>query len=133
MFIERLLNQGNTGAVEASIRFAAARHRLLAENIANVDTPNYVQKDVSEEKFQQLLSERLDVQKGSEDGDVSFDDLSAKIENPSSGILFHDRNNRSMEQLMSDSARNALFHNMMLEILRKQFSQIEMAAKGQPG
>lgn len=131
MFIERLLNEGNAPVIEASVRFAAARHRVLAENMANVDTPGYLQKDLSPAKFQQMLRDRLDERAGASRGSVRFDDLAAEIENPARGILFHDRNNRSMEQLVSDSAKNAMFHNMMLEMLRKQYSSIEMALKEQ--
>ena len=47
MFIERLLNQGNAPLLEQMLQFTAARHRLIAENIANVDTPGYRQKDLS--------------------------------------------------------------------------------------
>jgi flagellar basal-body rod protein FlgB len=133
MFIDRLLNDGNAPVIEASARFAAARHRLLAENIANVDTPGYVQKDLSPAKFQAMLSERLDERTRSAPGTVGFDDLNAKIENPAVGILFHDRNNRSMEQLMTDGVKNALFHNMMMELLKKQFSSIELALKERVG
>lgn len=56
-----------------------------------------------------------------------------RIENPTAGILFHDRNNRSMEHLMSDAAKNALFHNMMTELLRRQFASIETALKERVG
>jgi len=134
MFIERLLNQGNAPVIEASVRFAAARHRLLAENIANVDTPGYVQRDLSTAKFQAALSDRVERREQSASYDsVDFDDLDSAVENPMSGALFHDRNNRSMEQLMSDNAKNALFHNMMIELLRRQFSQIETALKEHVG
>ena len=129
MFIERLLSQGNQPIIEASVRFAAARHRLIAENIANVDTPNFLQKDLDVEKFQSMLQERVERRSATRDGSVRFDDLGTEEEIETSGVLFHDGNNRSMERLMSDSAKNALFHNMMLELLRKQFSSIEMALK----
>src|SRR3954468_23416638 len=133
MFIDRLLNEGNTPIIEASVRFAAARHRLIAENIANVDTPNYVQKDLSPEKFQRLLSEKGDERDHSGAGGVRFEELGQRIENPTAGILFHDRNNRSMERLMSDASKNALFHNMMTELLRRQFASIETALQGRGG
>ncbi|CAN5648606.1 hypothetical protein BH09PLA1_BH09PLA1_22070 [soil metagenome] len=129
MFIERLLSGGNQPIIEASVRFAAARHRMLAENIANVDTPGYIQKDLSQEKFQALLSDRIEQRNALSDGTTRFDDLGGEIENETSGVLFHDGNNRSMEHLMSDSAKNALFHNMMLEMLRKQFATIELALR----
>lgn len=133
MFIERLLNGGNGPIIEASVRFAAARHRMLTENIANVDTPGYIQRDLSQEKFQALLADRIEQRDSLSDGTTRFDDLAGEIENQTSGVLFHDGNNRSMEQLMSDSAKNALFHNMMLEMLRKQFATIELALKERVG
>ena len=49
--------------------------------------------------------------------------------NPEAGILFHDGNNRSMEELASSLAKNALMHNVAIELLRKQFSAMEMALK----
>src|SRR3954470_17256082 len=129
MFIERMLNDGNAPIIEASVRFAAARHRLLTENIANADTPGYLQKDLSVSKFQSALADRIESRDQNGSDSVGFNDIASDIENPASGILFHDRNNRSMEQLMSDSAQNALMHNMMIELLRRQFSQIELALK----
>ena len=133
MFIERLLNSGNGPILEASVRFAAARHRILAQNIASVDTPDYIQKDLSLPIFQQMLADRIQDRESAGPGSVRFDDLAGKIEDDNSGILFHDRNNRSMEQLMSDSAQNALFHNLMTELLRNQFATIELALKERVG
>jgi len=129
MFIERLLNEGNAPLLEQTLRFTAERHRLLAENVANVDTPNYRQKDLSVDKFQSMLRDRVQERDSAAPGTISFDDIAANVENPTRNVLFHDGNNRSMEQLMSDSAKNALMHNMIVELLRKQFSAMEMALK----
>src|SRR4051812_5738785 len=112
MFIDRLLNEGNAPLLEQVVKFAAQRHKLIAENVVNMNTPGYRQKDLSLKKFQKMLSSRLDRQETAGPGTVSFDDITNEIENPRSGILFHDGNNRSMEQLMSDQAKNALMHNM---------------------
>ena len=62
-------------------------------------------------------------------GTVGFSDISAEVQNPHDSILFHDRNNRSMEELMSDNAKTGLLHNVLVEILRKQYSAMEMALK----
>jgi len=129
MFIEQLLNQGNAPVLESVIRFTAARHRLIAENIANVDTPDYRQKDLSVERFQSLLRSRLEMRRHSRPGAVRFDDLSVDVDNPTRGILFHDRNNRSMEQLATDLAKNAMMHNLAIELLRKQYQQMDMALR----
>jgi flagellar basal body rod protein FlgB len=60
---------------------------------------------------------------------ASFDDIQSSVENPVRGILFHDRNSRSMEHLATDLAKNAMMHNLAIELLRKQFQQMEMALK----
>jgi|SRR5436190_5347341 len=129
MFIERLLNQGNGPLLEQTLRFTEARHRLLTENVANASTPGYRQKDLSTEKFQAMLRDRVEERDDATPGSVGFRDIVGDVEQPSSGILFHDGNNRSMEQLMSENAKNALLHNLVVELMRRQFSSLEMAFK----
>ncbi len=128
MFIDRLLNQGNAPLLEQMVKFTQARHRLIAENSANVSTPNYRTKDLSIEKFQSKLRERVE-QRSQSQGSTGIGDLSAEIETPKSNILFHDRNNRSMEQIQTDLSQNALLHNLMTELLRKQFASVQDALK----
>jgi flagellar basal-body rod protein FlgB len=132
MFIDRLLNQGSGPMLEEMLRFTEARHRLIAQNVVNISTPGYKQKDLSLDKFQQMLAERADEASKAPPGSVGFDDIGMEAENSHHGILFHDGQTRSMEQLMSDQAKNALMHNLAIELLRRQFQTMEMAIKGQP-
>lgn len=129
MFLNKLLNEGNAPLLERMLEFTAARHRLIAENIVNIDTPNYQQKDLSVEKFHELLRDRVDRRRTASPGSVDFSDVKTEIEHPRRGILFHDGNNRTMESLMSDLSRNALMHNMVVEMLRRQYSAMETALK----
>lgn len=128
MFIERLLAQGPSPVLERVVRFAAARHDLILENIANVDTPGYRQRDLSVADFQAALARRIDDRRRA-GGPVRLDDLADDPQHLPAGILFHDGNNRSMEQLATDLAKNAMMHNVAIELLRKQFMQMEMALK----
>ena len=130
---ERLLNQSDAPVLEKMLQFTAARHKLIAENVVNISTPGYKQKDLSLEKFQEMLSDRIQQRDEGGLGDTSFDDISSEIEDPHRGILFHDGSNRSMERLMSDQAKNALMHNFVIELLKKQYSTMEMALKDRPG
>ncbi|HVT89467.1 MAG TPA: hypothetical protein VHD56_11485 [Tepidisphaeraceae bacterium] len=129
MFIERLLNQGSMPLIEQAVRFSAARQKLLAEDVANVDTPGFAQKDLSVDQFQKRLQERIQARNEGPPGETRFDDVTGDLDSPVHNILFHDRNNRSIEQLMADGSKNAMFHNMMIEILRKQVGTIESALK----
>lgn len=132
MFIERLLDQGPAPLLEQMLRFTAARHKLIAENVVNADTPGYRQKDLSVEKFQAMLRERVESAEGNA-GPGEFNNVAGEVETPRRGILFHDGNNRSMEQLMADQAKNAMMHNLAVELLRKQFQAMEMALKERVG
>jgi flagellar basal-body rod protein FlgB len=129
MFLSRLLNQGNAPLLEQTVRFTAARHRLLSENIANLSTPGYRQKDLSVARFQAALRQKMEERRTAPPGAVRFDDVELPTERPAANILFHDRNNRSAEKLMSDLARNAMMHNLAVELLRKQYQSIESALK----
>src|SRR5690554_3020344 len=109
-FVSRLLNQGNAPLIEQTLEFSAARHKLLAENMVNASTPGYVQKDLSVARFQKLLRERAEARRNASPGSVRFDDIKGEMTHPRWGILFHDRNNRSMEHLVTEQAKNALLH-----------------------
>jgi flagellar basal body rod protein FlgB len=84
---------------------------------------------MSVEQFQQVLREKVQQEGSAAPGSVRFDDISMDIQNPRNGILFHDGNNRSMEQLMSEQAKNALMHNLAIELLKNQYSQLETAIR----
>ena len=127
MFVQRLLNQGNAPLLEQMLKFTAARHNLIAENVVNASTPGYQQKDLSLGKFQSMLRDRVRERQGAAPGSISFSDIEAEIETPTRGILFHDGGNRSMEQLVTDQAKNAMMHNLTVELLRKQYGALKNA------
>jgi flagellar basal-body rod protein FlgB len=129
MYLDRLMNQGSVPVLEQFAQFTDVRQNVLGEDIANVSTPDYVQKDLSLEKFQEVLRKKVDKADSAAPGSVSFEDISMDVQNPNNEILFHDGNNRSMEQLMSDQAKNALMHNLAVELLRTQYAEIETAIK----
>lgn len=129
MYVDRLFNQGPMPVLEQELSFTDARQQVIADNIANASTPDYQQKDLSVDKFQEMLREKVDQQDSAAPGSVRFDDINEEIENPANGILFHDGNNRSMEQMMTENAKNALMHNLIVELLRRQYQTMDMALK----
>jgi len=132
MLIDRLLNQGSSPALEQLLRFTETRQRLMAEDVANIDTPGYIQKDLSPADFQDQLQKKIDRASESAPGSVDFSDISMDVQQ-TGGLMFHDGNNRSMEELMTDQAKNALMHNVAVELLRRQFMTLNSALKEQVG
>lgn len=124
MFLEKMLNESGAPMLEKLLDFTSARARLISENAANIGTPGYITKDLDEKKFFGMLQQRVDQSHGTQ---VNFDDVPMDLTNPTTGILFHDGNNRSVEQIASDMAKNTMMHNLVVELLRKQFQQLNMA------
>jgi flagellar basal-body rod protein FlgB len=132
MFLDRLLNQGSAPVLERLLDFTAQRHRLIADNVANISTPGYRQKDLSLDAFQGMLRDRIEQRDDAAPGSVGFEDIDSEVREAEHGVLFHDGQTRSMEQLMTDQAKNALMHNLAIELLRKQFQAMELALKDKP-
>jgi flagellar basal-body rod protein FlgB len=131
MFINDLIDDPSTRMMEQFVRFTEVRQNLLTQDVANVSTPGYHQQDLSVSAFQDVLRQQMEA--GSNGGDAGGDPVAQAQSHPGSGILSHDGNNRSMEQLMSDGAKNALMHNTVVELLRDQYSSLDMALKDRVG
>lgn len=131
MFVDRLLNQGSSPLLEEWLQFTDKRANLLGEDVVNASTPGYIQKDLSVDDFQKALAARQETAESSGPGNTDFTDIPMDQTNPKS-LLFHDGNNRSMEQLMTDQAKNALMHNLAVELLRRQYATLSMALTEKP-
>ncbi|MHC4709331.1 MAG: flagellar basal body rod protein FlgB, partial [Planctomycetota bacterium] len=57
--IDGVLNADALPALESLAKFAGARHRLIANNIANLDTPGFRPMDLSVSDFQKQLAETV--------------------------------------------------------------------------
>jgi flagellar basal-body rod protein FlgB len=142
VWIERLTQTRTRHAVELSARFAEARHRVLAENIANIDTPDYQTRRLDSGKFQTTLQAALargadsnavelrlagerQVQTGA-DGRLQ---TQPELE-PPENVLFHDGTNARLESLVSDVSQNSLWYSLSLNLLRGSFERVTTAIRG---
>lgn len=131
-----MLNEGAVPVLEASMRFAAQRQRLLAHNIANLSTPDFRPMDVSPAEFQRALARALDDRRGS-DGALELNSRQIRTEaggglrltpaSPSGNILFHDRNNRDLERMMADLAENTAAFRLASDLLRSRMEMTRSA------
>jgi flagellar basal-body rod protein FlgB len=54
-WLDRVVSSRETRALVLTTQFAEARQRVLAENIANIDTPDYHSRRLDPESFQHSL------------------------------------------------------------------------------
>lgn len=142
MWMERLLNSPTTHALELTAQFAEQRHRVLVENIANIDTPGYRSRRLDPKHFAQVLRGALDQARSERRktlelrGDAQFATrpdgrlVSHPVDEPPPNVLFHDGTNARLEQLMSDLGDNALLHSLSLRMLRSRFNGVLTAIRG---
>lgn len=149
MWIDRILTSSVTRGIELSARFIEDRHRVLVENVANIDTPGYASKRLDPRAFQTSLKEaieRADAHRAGEKrtgralldlrGNAQFTtDSSGNVEmrpeiEPAANILFHDGTNVRLETLMSEVADNSLWHQFIMNQLRGRYEGVLKAIRG---
>ena len=124
------------------VRFSGARQRIIAHNIANLDTPDFRPLDVSPTEFQKALGNAVDARRagggGGEASELPFhgtDQVRVAADGtmtltpgtPSGNILFHDRNNRDLEGLMAQQAENVGVFRTSIELLRSRYGIMQAA------
>jgi flagellar basal-body rod protein FlgB len=141
MLFNDIVNSESIPAMEKMLAYTQARHQMLVDNIANVDTPGYKTKQLDTRAFQKSLREALDERSGTRTphlrGRQEFrQDASGYLEvtpteEPAENILFHDQTNMRIEKQMSMLAENTLMHQVMAERLRGKFGDLMAAIRGQ--
>ncbi len=143
MYFPDLANGEGLPALEKMLAFTQARQHMLAENIANVDTPGYRTKHLDAAGFQKALREAVEVQKqggasaslelkGTQEFGV---DQAGRLvvspsEEPPENVLFHDGTNVRIERQMAMMAENAMMHQTASELLRQKFETLLKAIRG---
>lgn len=140
MFISDLANSGSLPTLSATMAVAGQRQRLLAHNIANLDTPDFRPMNVDIPAFQRELAAAVERRRESTPGQGSLDiratrDIefapdgraTIKARTPLDSVLYHDRNNRDVERMMQDLAENTMTFRMTTDLIRRENDLLRMA------
>lgn len=121
--------------LEKGLDASSQRQRVLSNNVANVDTPNFKRSDVD---FQKVLGQAL--------GEVG-DDLPLKVTSPlhlqkpeaanTSGVVTDqsstfrtDGNNVDIDREMTNVAENGLYYNSVTQAVSSQLGLLRMVIQG---
>ncbi len=143
MFLGDITNRGNIPVLAKLMAFAEARQKVLADNIANIDTPGYKVRSLDPKAFQAALGQAID-ERGSDPRkslklprtEQFYEDdfghlVVTPVEDPAQNILFHDRTNASIETLMSQVAENVMTYTLASQLLKNSFDGLKTAIRGQ--
>ena len=142
VYFSDIVNRGTTPAMEKLLSFTQAQHRVITENIANIDNPGYQAKQLDGKAFQQTLRRALDTRKKTRAPEFNFratrqvrQDRAGRVvvtpsNLPAENILFHDQTNVRVEKQMTSLAENAMVHQTVTELLNGRYQGLIKAIRG---
>lgn len=118
--------------LEGGLNYSAAKGKVISQNIANIDTPNYKAKNVSfKEVFSAVKANELPAYKtdarhidfqtrGTEPGIFSYSNLNFR----------HNGNGIDMDKQQADLAANQIYYNAVVDRLNGKFNSLQNVIKG---
>jgi len=111
-----------TEYLEAAMRAASLRQSVIANNIANLDTPGYRRKAV---QFEQFLAEAI--ASGSQ---VDPAEIAMKIFQPQETPPDASGNDVNLETEIGEMIKNDAMYKTYVRLLSKLYRQMELAIQG---
>ena len=140
--IDGVTNGDALPVLERLVQFAGRRHRLLAHNVANLETPDFRPADVDVAGFQRELGRAVDARRrihgagggrlelaSTREVKVGADGLALQPRPMGEHLMFHDRNDRNPERIMQAMVENFMAFRTATELLRSRRSLIETAIR----
>jgi flagellar basal-body rod protein FlgB len=112
-------NDPTQRALVSLLDATALRHRVLSGNLANVDTPGYIRKDVN---FEDQLAEAV------KSGTLS--EFNPQVTTDLSAMARADGNNVAIDNELSEINKNALLHQMAIQLLQSKLAMQRAAILG---
>ena len=124
--------------LERSLDAASLRQKVLANNIANVDTPNFKRSDVSfDSALQEYLNDASPTLRGTVTdprhipiGTPSFSQIQPQVIVEQTTTVNNNGNNVDIDSEMTQLATNQIKYNLLIQQLNAQFSKLRTAIQG---
>ncbi|WP_273125536.1 flagellar basal body rod protein FlgB [Bacillus weihaiensis] len=120
-------------SLENALTQSSAKQKVISNNIANVDTPNYKAKSI---RFNHALSNELgkfDAIRTNEKH-ISFSNSTQtsgyQVVTKSNTNYQHNGNNVDIDQEMTEMAKNQIQYNALVERLSGKFASLKTVIKG---
>lgn len=129
----KLFSSDSMKLLERSLSYSSLKQRTIANNIANVDTPNYKAKDVS---FHSQLQSELEGSfkaKRTDPRHIPFgssETANFHVYSKQNTSYKHNGNNVDIDLEMAEMAKNQIYYNVLVERMSSKFNGLKEALKG---
>lgn len=114
--MKHLLRPQAIDLYERMLDFSALRHRVLANNIANINTPGFRRSDVAfADELKRVLQEQ---------GVEGVKQLRFQITKPNETAFRNDGNNVSIDTEMAALAENTIMYQVYTQLLSRRFRHL---------
>lgn len=119
-------------ALERGLDYSTTKSKVISQNIANIDTPNYKAKSVSfkdvlnDVKADTIHAHRTD----SRHIEFTGRNVQAGVFNYSNFRTRHDGNGVDMDKEQANLATNQIYYNAVVDRLNGKFSTLQNVIKG---
>jgi flagellar basal-body rod protein FlgB len=120
-----LLFDPTSNLLSDMIRATTLRQRILASNLANVETPAYEAQEVA---FDKVLAEAQGESPGAA---AALPRIQPVVRPDPDGAIRRDGNTVDLDRQMTKLAENTLWHNGLVQILVSRMNVMKAAIKGQ--
>lgn len=134
--MKSLLTTPHATRLESAISTASLRHKVIADNVANVNTPGFKRSEVP---FEDVLRETLDQQTKKLAMTVTHErhivqskplsPLSSQIHQVTENSTRTDGNNVDIEIEMATMAKNTIYYDVSVQQLARYYSALKSAIK----
>ncbi|WP_155010523.1 flagellar basal body rod protein FlgB [Priestia megaterium] len=117
--------------IENGISYASQKQQTIAQNIANVDTPNYKSKTVSRtSEFRDLLHNELEAYQ-TDSKHIPFSDSSQRVITQQGNTSYQANGNKvDMDKEMADMAENQIYYEALVDRLNGKFNSLQTVIRG---
>jgi flagellar basal-body rod protein FlgB len=118
--------------LERGINYSNVKQKTIAQNIANVDTPNYKAKDVQFIPFSDHMKNSLQSKKTDpRHFDFKYNSGSGfKLSERTNTTYNNNGNNVDIDMEMSELAQNQIYYNALTERMGSKFSSLKNIIRG---
>ncbi|MBT2691439.1 flagellar basal body rod protein FlgB [Bacillus sp. ISL-55] len=127
------LFSNTVSTLEHALNYSSAKQKVISQNIANVDTPNYKAKDVSfKAVFQDVMGQSFQANRS----DARHYEFSSKasrmpgvVTNPN--VNYNENGNSvDLDKEMADLATNQIYYNALTERINGKFNSLQTVIRG---
>lgn len=127
---------GTISTLEKALDYSTTKNKLISNNIANVDTPNYKAQKVS---FKDTLDSAINSSslqaKTTDERHIPFATTKESFNSYTKGNTMYNnnKNNVDVDQEMAELAKNQIYHHSLIDRLSGKFKSIQTVIRGGNG